>query len=410
MDSFLSRTFRSLRTRNYRLYFIGQAVSASGDWMQSVGQMWLVLRLTGSGTALGVTSALQFTPMLVAGAWGGVVADRVDKRRLLLVTQVIKGVLAAVLGTLVALGQVELWMVFVFALLHGSVNALDNPARRSFVMEMAGPEDVANAVSLNSALLTTARIVGPSIAGILIATVGIGACFLVNASTYVAVIVALAMMRASELHRSDPTVRAAGQVREGFTYAMRTPEIRLPLLMMAVIGTLAYNFRVILPLLAERTFDGGPGLFGALYSVMSVGSLAGALFTASRVAATTRFLVLASLAFGVAILAAATAPSLALLCAALIGVGAASSSFTSTTQATLQLASAPAMRGRVMALYSVVFIGSTPIGSPIIGWIAEHFGPRSGFAVGGVAAVVTALVALPSAVRARVAEEEPVSA
>lgn len=307
---------------------MGQAVSASGDWMQTVGQLWLVLKLTGSGTALGITSALQFAPVLVLGAWGGVVADQVDKRRLLIVTQVVKGVLAASLGAVIA------------------------------------------------------------------------PCFFVNAGSFVAVIAALALMRTSELHRSEPAARAKGQVREGFHYAMGTPDIRLPLLMMAVIGTLAYNFRVLLPLVAEQTFHGGAGLFGTLYSVMSVGSLAGALFTASRTEATSRYLVFAALAFGLVILAAAAAPTLALEAVALMGVGAASAAFTSTTQATLQIRSSPPMRGRVMALYSVVFIGSTPIGGPIIGWAAQHFGPRFGFAIGGLATVVTAMVARP-AVRAR---------
>lgn len=385
---------------------MGQAVSASGDWMQTVGQLWLVLKLTGSGTALGITSALQFAPVLVLGAWGGVVADRVDKRRLLLVTQVVKGVLAASLGVVIAAGVVELWMVYGFALLLGLVNALDNPARRSFVHEMAGDDDVANAVGLNSALLTTARIIGPAMAGLVIAAAGIAPCFFVNAGSFVAVIAALALMRTSELHRSEPAARAKGQVREGFRYAMGTPDIRLPLLMMAVIGTLAYNFRVLLPLVAEQTFRGGAGLFGTLYSVMSVGSLAGALFTASRTEATSRYLVFAALAFGLVILAAAAAPTLALEALALMGVGAASAAFTSTTQATLQIRSSPLMRGRVMALYSVVFIGSTPIGGPIIGWVAQHFGPRSGFAIGGLATVATALVALP-ALRARWAGLEP---
>lgn len=393
MKPFFARTFRSLRTRNYRLYFIGQAVSHSGDWMQSVGQLWLVLQLTGSATALGLTTAFQSLPMLVGGAWGGVLSDRVDKRRLLLVTQSVKLCLALVLGAITATGVARLWMVYAIALCLGCANAIDNPARRSFVMELAGPADVANAVSLNSALLTTARMIGPALAGLLIAGVGIAWCFFVNSLTFIAVIVALTLMRPDELFRGERVARAPGQVREGLRYALGTPDIRLPLMMMAVIGTLAYNFRVILPLMAG-TLGGGAELFGALYSIMSIGSLSGALFTASRHEATTRFMAFAALAFGVVILAAASAPNLLLEGVALVAVGAASASFTSTTQATLQQRSDPAMRGRVMALYSVVFLGSTPIGGPIVGWVTEHFGVRVGFALGGVATLITALAAL----------------
>ncbi|CAA9249497.1 MAG: Uncharacterized MFS-type transporter [uncultured Acidimicrobiales bacterium] len=394
------RTFRSLRLRNVRLYFIGQAVSASGMWMQSVAQLWLVYELTGSGTALGITTALQSLPVLLGGAWGGVVADRFDKRRLLVITQAVKGVLAGALGAVVALGVAELWMVYAFALLLGVVNALDNPARRTFVSEMAGPDDVANAISLNSAMLTSARIIGPSIAGLLINAFGVAPCFFINGASFVAVIIALLMMRTEELHRTELVKKAKGQVMEGFRYAWSAPEIRLPLVMMAVIGTLAYNFRVVLPLIAEE-FDGGPGLFGTLYSVMSVGSLAGALFTASRLAATTRFLLVSALGLGLALVGAAVAPNLLLEYLALMAVGAASSAYTSTTQASLQVGSEPQMRGRVMALYTVVFMGSTPIGGPIVGWVAEDFGARAGFALGGVATVVTAVLAVRPALANR---------
>jgi MFS family permease len=395
LRAFASRTFRSLESRNYRVYFIGQAVSVSGDWMQTVGQMWLVLELTHSGTALGVTTALQTLPVLIAGAWGGVLSDRLDKRHLLLATQVIKGGLAVLLGAATTAGVVKLWMVYAFAFLFGSVNAIDNPARRAFVSEMAGQEELANAVSLYSALQTSARTVGPAIAGVLIATVGIAACFYANAASFVAVIVALAIMRTSELHRSEPAERARGQVREGLRYAISTPEIRFPLIMMAVIGTMAYNFRVILPLIAQQAFHGGAGLFGTLYSVMSIGSVAGALYTASRLSVSARYMVFAAFAFGLVILGAAAAPTLVLEGLALIALGAVSAAYTSTTQAVLQLSSSPSVRGRVMALYSVVFLGSTPIGGPIVGWIAERFGVRTGFAVGGVVTVVTALLAVP---------------
>lgn len=399
MPSFLSRTFRSLRTRNYRLYFSGQAVSYTGDWIQSVAQMWLVYEITGSGAALGVTTALQFGPVLAAGAWGGVIADRVDKRRLLMISQTLKGGLALVLGALTVTGVVELWMVYALAFLTGCVNSVDNPARRAFMSEMSGLGDVANAVSLNSFLVTVSRIVGPGLAALLISAVGTGPCFLINGVSYGSVLIAIAMMRASDLHRGELVEPRRGQIREGIRYAMKTPEIRLPLLMMLVVGVFAYNFRVVLPLIASDTFNGGAGLFGVLLSVMSVGSVGGALFTASRAEATSRYMVLAGLAFGVAMLGAAAAPTLILEFAVLIAVGAASAAFTATVQATLQVSSADRMRGRVMALYSVVFLGSTPIGGPIVGWISEQFGPRFGLALGGMATAAVSLMALRSALR-----------
>jgi MFS family permease len=388
------RTFQSLRVRNYRLYFTGQIISVSGTWMQSVAQAWLVLKLTGSGVALGFTTALQFTPMLLLGAWGGLMADRFDKRKLLIGTQVGAGILALFLGILTASGVIRLWMVFAFAVAFGVVTMLDNPARQAFVVEMVGPDELTNAVGLNSATFNAARIVGPAIAGVLIATVGIAPCFLINAVSYIAVIVALGAMRSSELHRGEPLPRKKGQLREGFQYVWSTPALRGPLLLMAVVGTLAFNFQVILPLVAKYTFHGDAGTYGAISSLMGAGTLVGALVAAAGRRSTPRFLAAAAVVFGVLILVAAGAPTLALEMVAVVPMGFASMTFVVTANSTLQLNSSREMRGRVMALYAVVFLGSTPIGGPIVGWVSQHYGARAALALGGVATLVAGLVSL----------------
>ena len=388
-------TFASLRVRNYRLYFIGQVVSVSGSWMQRVAQSWLVLHLTvNSGVALGVASALQFLPILLFGAWGGVVADRTDKRRLLMVTQALMGFLALILGVLALTGLVQLWMVFLMALLLGAVTAIDNPARQAFVMELVGRGQVTNAVSLNSAVFTGARVVGPAVAGLLIAAVGTGWCFVINAASFGAVLIALVAMNAEHLQRSERPAKAQGQLMEGLRFVWSRPDLRTPLALLAVVGTLALNFTVVLPLLARDTFHGGATTYGTLFSVLGAGSLVGALFTASRREPSASLLVGALGLFGLFMLGAAAAPTLPLEMVALIPMGVAALAFQTTTNSLLQLRSEPALRGRVMALYSVVFLGSTPIGAPIVGWVAEQFGPRAGLGLGGVAVLLAALVAV----------------
>jgi MFS family permease len=396
------RTFRSLRIRNYRLYFISQIISFCGAWMQSVALMWLVLSLTGSGLALGLTSGLQLTPLLLIGAWGGVIADRFDKRRILIVTQVLASSVALALWALTFSNNIDLWMIYTLALLHGCVIAVDNPTRQSFAFEMVGSDELANAVGLNSVIIVSARTIGPALAGVLIATSGVAVCFLLNALSYIAVIVGLLAIRVTELHRSAPVARTRGQLRAGLRYAWSTPAVRLPLLMMAVIGTLAFNFRVILPLMAHDVFHGGAQTLGILSAVMGVGTIGGALAAASRRRPTRRMLLGSALAFGVLTLTAAAAPNLGLELAALIPTGAASIFFAATCNATLQLNSDGAMRGRVMALYAVVFLGSTPIGGPIAGVVAEQLGPRAAFALGGIAAIAAALVALRARIRTEV--------
>jgi MFS family permease len=387
-------TFGSLRVRNYRLYFIGQVVSVSGSWMQRVAQSWLVLHLSGGGFALGLVSALQFLPMLFLGAWGGVLADRLDKRRLLMITQALMGLLALVLGVIVLAGQAQLWMVYLLALLLGLVTAADNPARQAFVMEMVGRGQVANAVSLNSTVFTGARVVGPAIAGLLITLVGTGWCFLINAFSFGAVVFALVAMDPSKLQRPLAGVaRRRGQVMEGLRFIWSRSDLRAPLAVLGVVGTLALNWTVLLPLLARNTFHGGPGTYGLLFAVLGVGSLIGALFTAGRREPTATLLLGSLIAFGVFMAAAAAAPTLPLEIAALILTGIAALAFQTTTNSLIQLRSEPAFRGRVMAMYSVVFIGTTPIGAPVVGWIAQEYGPRVGVGLGAAAILATAAVA-----------------
>ena len=389
-----ARTFRSLHIRNYRLFFVGQLISITGTLMQTVAQSWLVLSMTGSGVALGVTVALQFLPMLLFGMWGGLLADRSDKRRLLVAMQVVGGLLALILWALVASETVELWMVYVLAFLLGMVTMVDMPTRQSFVIEMVGPDEVPNAVGLNSAMFNAGRILGPTAAGVTIATLGIAPAFLANAISYIPVVIALSMMRTDELHRRQPAQRRRGDVRAGFLYAWRDPTLRSTLLLVAVLGMFGFNFVVVLPLLARFTFGGGAGLYSLFTALMSVGSLAGALYSASRLAPTRRMLLGSGVAFGALMLVTAAAPTVWLTCVLLVAVGAAMMLFMATANTTLQLGSDPAMRGRVMALYGVLFAGSTPVGGPLLGWISEVWGPRFGVGLGGVLSLAAALAAV----------------
>ena len=387
-------TFSSLKVRNYRIFFIVQLVSVTGTWMQSVAQSWLVLKLTGSGLDLGITAALQFLPTLLFASFGGLIADRTDKRKLVMLTQSCAAAVALALAVLTLSGHVQLWMVWTLAFGLGLVNSFDTPARQSFVVEMVGRKQLPNAVSLNSAVFTSARVIGPAVAGVLIAVVGTGWCFLYNGLSYLPVVAGLFLMRPAELHRAAPLQRARGQVVEGFRYAWSKPELRLPLLLMAVIGTFAFNFNVVLPLMATREFHAGAQVFGLLLSVMGAGSLAGALVAASRESPTQRVLVMAAAGFGALMTAAALMPSLPLELAVLLPMGAFMITFQATTNSLLQLNSDAVFRGRVMALYVMLFVGTTPIGGPLVGFIAEHFGARSAMALGGIATLAAAAVAL----------------
>jgi MFS family permease len=384
-------TFAALSIPNYRRYYGGQAISLTGTWMQMTAQSWLVLTLTHfSGTALGVVVALQTLPVLLLGPYGGVVADRVDKRGTMIVLQSAMGIQALVLGMLTVTGVVQVWEICGLAALLGLNNAFENPARQSFMMELVGPEHLRNAVSLNSVLVNAARSIGPAVAGILIATVGDGVCFLANSASFVAVVVSLTSMDRAQLSPAPPTPRARGQLREGLSYVRGTPALAVPLVMMGLVGCLTYEFQVSLPVMADRGLHAGATGFGFMTAAMGVGAVAGGLFVAARGKTGLQPLVIAAFAFGAAMALATLAPSLAfeLIALALVGVG--SIAFMSMGNSTLQLGAAPEMRGRVMSLWFVAFQGSTPIGGPLVGATMETLGPRAGLGLGAVTAVLVA--------------------
>jgi MFS family permease len=388
----IGRTFLSLKTRNYRLYFIGQGISLCGTWMQTIGQAWLVLKITGSGTALGMVAAFQFVPMLVLGSFGGVIADRFSKRKILYFTQTAAGGLALMLGILVATDLVKLWMIYIFVFSLGLVNAIDNPTRQTFIMEMVGKDQLPNAVSLNSTEVNLARVIGPAIGGGLIATLGLAPLFIINGISYVGVLVALFRMRAEELHPAVIAEHTKGQLREGFRYVKSTPLLLNSLLMMAIIGMLSYEFNVSLPLFARFTFQSDAAGYAGLTTAMGIGSVIGGLYTATRRKVTVWMLINAAWLFGLVILLTAIAPTLWLAMLGMVLVGIFSINFLSLANVTLQLESSAQMRGRVMGLWAVAFLGTTPIGGPIIGWIGQHAGPRWGLAVGGFAALAAGAV------------------
>lgn len=392
IQEFKDRTFSSLRIRNYRLYFLGQVVSGTGTFMQSIAQPWLVLQLTNSGTAVGLVFALQYLPILLLAPWGGLVADRFPKQKVLLLTQAALGILAIALGALVATGTVQIWIVYVFALLFGLVTVVDNPARQAFIIEMVGKEELKNATTLYNSQLNLARVIGPAIAGVLISTVGITLCFILNGISYAAVVIVLLMMDAGALLVPPPVSRAKGQIMEGFRYVVSSPILLNTLVMVAIIGTLTYEFGVSLPLIAQFTFNGGAGAYAELTAAMGIGAVLGGLYIASQRRTSPQMLVIAALLFGITIMIASFAPSLALMALAMVLVGAFSIYFTTLGTIILQLESDQNMLGRVMALWSMAFLGSTTIGGPAIGWIGETFGPRWGLAVGGMAAIAAAVI------------------
>ena len=401
MSAAFRRSFDSLSVPNYRRYFVGQIVSLSGNWMQMVAEIWLVLSLTGSGVAVGMTTALQFLPILLFGAWGGVLADRFSKRRLLIVTQALMALPALALLTVVATGVVTPWMVMTLVFLRGTVNAVDNPTRQSFAIEMVGADRVVNAVSLNSVLVHSARLVGPALAGLLIATVGLEPCFALNAFSFAAMIAALWRMEPAELEAPPPVTSERGAVRAGLRYVLRTPELAVPLGLMALVGTLVLNFQAILPLLARFSFDGGASTYAALVSAMGVGSVVGALLTGAHGRTDGRLIAGAALAFGGLALLAALMPSLALEIPVLALLGGSAVTFAAAINSTLQLAVEPQMRGRVMALYSVVFLGSTPIGAPLAGWLSEAYDPRAALLLAASAGIAAAWAGRIALVRPR---------
>jgi MFS family permease len=386
------RTFVALKVRNYRLYFTGQVISVFGTWMQMVAQTYLILYpLHGTGVDVAIATGLQFLPMLLFGPFGGLIADRLDKRKVLYATQSSAAVLALMLGILTLTHSAQLWEIYVLSAGLGVVNLFDNPSRQTFVSEMVGLDLLPNAVSLNSVLINSARVIGPGIGGVLILTVGVGTCFMVNAASYIAVIVALSLMRASELYRRPGVTRAKGQVREGLRYVWSTPDLKKPLISMAIVGVFAFNFTITLPLLAKFTFHGGAGLYSAFLAAMGAGAVLGGLFTAHRSNPSTRLLAIIGFLFGAIIVAVALMPTATAAIVLLVPMGATSIAFIATNNATLQLRADPDMRGRVMSLNAIAFLGSTPIGAPLLGYISDVSSPRVALIVGGVATLLASI-------------------
>lgn len=377
-------TFASLRVRNFRLFFIGQGISQVGNWMTLVAQSLLVLSLTDSGVALGFLAVAQFGPVLVLGPWAGLIADRSDKRRLLMTVQSLAMVQSFLLAT-VAFTHSPVWMVYAVALLGGFTVAFDNPARRAFVVEMVSEEHVPNAVSLNSAVMTSSRVIGPAVAGLLITTAGYGWAFLLDGISYIAVLISLWMMRPGELRPSPVAERTRGQIREGIRYVRRMPDLLVPLVMMGVVGTLAFNFSTVMPLFVTRDLHGSDAAFTALFSVVSVGSLVGALIAARRSVITVRTVSAGAAAFGASLALIAVMPTFTAALPFALLMGLCSITFLTASTAIVQLRAAPEMRGRVLALQAMLFLGSTPIGGPIVGWVAQEFGARWSIALGAVA-------------------------
>jgi MFS family permease len=405
-----SGSFRSLRVRNYRLFAGGQLISLTGTWMQMTAQDWLVLQLGGGGVGLGGVLALQFLPTLLFGLYGGVVADRVDKRRLLTITQTCSGVLAAAMAVLVLTDAVTLPLVFVFAGLLGTSNAFDTPARQAFVGEMVGADLLSNAVALNSVTFNTARIAGPAVAGVLIGAIGTWPVFAINSLSYIAVVSGLLRMRVADLRPARRSAREPGQFRQGLAYIRSRREILLPIVLVGIVGTFGLNFPVTLALMARETFAGSAATYGAFTSTLAVGSLCGAVLATRRRNISFRLLIGAATTFGLAEALAGLMPTEPLFLAFLVPTGAAVLTFTTAANATVQLAAGEQMRGRVMSFYILVFLGTTPLGAPLIGLLSEHAGPRSGLVVGGslcaASAVVVALLLRRQMTRSAAAERQ----
>ncbi|MGX7677801.1 MFS transporter [Jatrophihabitans sp. DSM 45814] len=381
--------FQSLRVRNYRLYAGGQLVSLTGTWAQRVAQDWLVLQLTNSGTALGIVTALQFGPSLLLSMYGGALADRGNKRRLLLFTQTSIALTALVLGLLDVSGLVQIWHVMALAAVLGVAGAIDTPIRQSFVVEMVGQEDLPNAVALNATIFNLARIIGPAIAGVLISAVGTGWAFIGNAASSIAVLAGLLLMRPAELFPSKPVVREPGQYRAALRYVTSRSDLILPMVLVFVVGTFGMNFQITIALIAKQVFHRGADAYGLLSTLLAVGATLGALGgTFRRKRPSRTFLILSAVGFGVFEIIASVMPSFALMGAALVPAGAAMIVFAQSANAMVQLGVEPTMRGRVMALYLICFLGGTPAGAPIVGWVAEQFGPRWGMLGGGIISLV----------------------
>ncbi|MEV6852090.1 MFS transporter [Actinoplanes sp. NPDC051411] len=393
--SFGRHMFSSLAIPNYRWFFFGQLASVMGNWMQTVAQSFLVLQLTGSGTELGLTVAARFVPIFLLGPWGGVVADRLDRRKLMVATQVSSAVLAGIFALLIGTGSIRLWMVYLLALAFGLVNVFDNPARQSMISDLVDRSHLSNAVLLNSITINAARILGAAAGGVIAAGVGLALCFALNGLSFLIVVLTLLLMDKSKIAKPPRAARAPRQVRDGFRYVARTPELLFPLLMVAIVGMLAWEFQVSLPLLASTVFHGGAATYGAMTSVMGAGAVAGGLVSASRKHIGTRALALSAIGWGLAITVAALAPTLPIEYVVLLFVGYGSITFNSYGKIALQMTSRPEMRGRVMALWALAWVGSTPIGGPVVGWVGQNLGARWSLLVGGIPTLAIGLALYP---------------
>ncbi|HEY0536030.1 MAG TPA: MFS transporter [Actinoplanes sp.] len=393
--SFGRHMFSSLAVPNYRLFFVGQLASVMGNWMQTVAQSFLVLQLTGSGTELGLTVAARYAPVFLLGPWGGVIADRIDRRKLMYATQISSAVLAGIFSLLIGTGSIRLWMVYVLALGFGLVNVFDNPARQSMISDLVGRSHLSNAVLLNSITINAARIFGAAAGGLIAAGLGLALCFALNGLSFLIVVLTMFLMDTSTIARPPRTPRAPRQVRDGFRYVAHTPELLFPLLMVGIVGMLAWEFQVSLPLLASTTFHGGAGTYGAMTSVMGAGAVAGGLVSASRKHIGTRALALSAIGWGLAITVAALAPTLPIEYVVLLFVGYGSITFNSYGKIALQMTARPEMRGRVMALWALAWVGSTPIGGPVVGWVGQNLGARWSLLVGGIPTLAIGLALYP---------------
>jgi MFS family permease len=390
------RTFRSLANYNYRIWAAGALVSNVGTWMQRAAQDWLVLtQLTHqSASAVGIVMALQFGPQLLLMPWSGYAADHFNQRRLLMATQATMGALSLILGLLTVTGLVQLWHVYVFAFLFGCSAALDAPVRQTFVAELVGERDLSNAIGLNSTSFNAARMIGPAVAGLVIASVGTGWAFLFNGASFMAVLTSLCLLRTSELRANARAVRAKGSVLQGFHYVWSRPDLKATLIMLFLIGTFGLNFPIFISTMAVGVFHTDARGFGLLSSMMAVGTMSGALLAASRERPSFTSLLAGAAIFGLGCGLAALAPNYWLFAAALVVIGVASLTILNTSNALMQLSTEPAMRGRVMALRLGVALGGTPVGAPIVGWVADHLGPRWALGVGAAAGFAAAAVAL----------------
>ncbi len=385
--------FSSLSSRNFRLFSIGQIISLIGSWIQAVAMSWLVLDMTGSGTQLGLITAIQFAPMLLLGLYGGLLADKLPKRKVLVATTLASLVLSVVLGALIIFGAAKLWMLYVMATISGLIMVIDNPTRQAFIGEMVGRNRIRNAVTLNSMIFNITRVVGPSIAGLAINYLNIGAAFLLNAASFIAVLISLMMLRTSELHTELPVVKqkaGKGEIMIGVRYAFGSRKIRAALLMMVLIGAFTYEFSVSFPLFATKVLHGNANTYSYMMAAMGIGSILGGLWVAKFPFRSAKALVPIAALFGGATLLVAVSPTLPLVLMMLVVLGIASTFFATLGNSTLQLNSSPDMRGRVMALWGMAFTGMTPLGAPVVGWVGEHTGAPASLAVGGVAALAAA--------------------